>query len=467
MARVAPWSEPMELATRQSSDPLDPALGSAGSEAMKLLLSSPLVVSTRYQPSVDDVEAMLLAKIAANSAILNAASSDDVGDLRRALENGADVNNVSREWRQTALILASENAKLPAVRVLLQIRNVNIDVKDLRGHSALSIASLKGYEEIVMALVGAGASITQALVQLTSITTQVNLPAIKLLVSPNAVFESPSPFLETFRLSRMLRRLSRTQREYHGDFLAMASQTRSLAASLLDQCENLWEVRRILRKHTHVLDEALRGELKDFIARPPTQTILKERWLGKNIDASDARWLALVSAYLASPVLLPVFAVQYLLTPRRNFKYSQLGELFELCNTPYFKFIGNAVCFFGFMCLLVSVIVQPSVCTPSGAEIALAVWILSLVLEEFRELSYSGWRDYIGSPWNWLDWAMLSLFSAVILLRVIAVASTTVSCSETLFAANMLLSVAALFAVVRVLSVSQASYQLGPLLVRL
>ena len=338
-----------------------------------------------------------------------------------------------------------------------------MEVQDRRGETALTLAAKRGASAVAQLLVAAGADPCRAAATLAEVHSQAASAALRFLVDPQLLASAPSPLHTAFALAGLWDGLAGRHRERSAEFSALRRACEAGAGSLLDQCQDLWEARRMLCRSAAVLDAAAAHGIKSILARHDTQRVCIERWRGCAVDAPAARTAAMVAFYLCGWLVLPVLAGLYV-RRRRGFRYSLLGRYWELAHTPFFKFVGRAASFVAFLALVVAVTVQPSQPVPSGAEIAAAVWVCGLLLEEAAEWRALPAGAYLASPWNWIDLLMLAVFTVVIVVR--ALVWTGAAAVSGLFAANVLLAVGTVVACVRLLHVFQANMHLGPLLVR-
>lgn len=93
-----------------------------------------------------------------DSVLLDAAATDDIPALRRALAEGAHIN-ARGDNNQTAMIRAAREGRLIMVEILLGA-GASLDLQDRDGRTALSHATANGFTEIVSMLVRSGADIT-------------------------------------------------------------------------------------------------------------------------------------------------------------------------------------------------------------------------------------------------------------------------------------------------------------------
>jgi uncharacterized protein len=91
-------------------------------------------------------------------ALIAAVQARDACVVKAVLRLGfIDPDAILDEDGNTFLILATENNDQNTIQVLLQIGVANPDLKNNKGHTALSIAVLKGYADIVSTLLAEGA----------------------------------------------------------------------------------------------------------------------------------------------------------------------------------------------------------------------------------------------------------------------------------------------------------------------
>jgi ankyrin repeat protein len=85
------------------------------------------------------------------------AKTGDIGEMKRLLDQGADVN-APREHGLTALANAAIDGDIKMVEFLLT-KNANVNVRDKDGTTPLCFACTKGHVEIVKALLAKGADV--------------------------------------------------------------------------------------------------------------------------------------------------------------------------------------------------------------------------------------------------------------------------------------------------------------------
>ena len=90
--------------------------------------------------------------------LLRAARDGNSEQVARLLEAGADVNYQDHPNRQSALFLACAAGHLDVVRGLLA-RQADPNIRTIRESTPLMLAAASGYDEILTALIDAGADV--------------------------------------------------------------------------------------------------------------------------------------------------------------------------------------------------------------------------------------------------------------------------------------------------------------------
>jgi len=133
-------------------------------EALALFSSLP---QKRKLPSAVDTPAFKLRKpnsITNNEkTLLDAARSGNLQSLQYFLStDDCDINKSEPILGNTALHLAVSNNHLPFVQILLQNKEINVDIVNRNGSSPLLLAIDYGHSALVRLLISAGASVKQA-----------------------------------------------------------------------------------------------------------------------------------------------------------------------------------------------------------------------------------------------------------------------------------------------------------------
>ena len=94
--------------------------------------------------------------------LLRAAKTDDLSTMRALLAKGSDVNtksDVSSDWGKTSLMEASIRGFIDVVKALLDA-HADVNARDDYGETALMFAAGKGHAEVVGLLLKAGAAVS-------------------------------------------------------------------------------------------------------------------------------------------------------------------------------------------------------------------------------------------------------------------------------------------------------------------
>ena len=85
---------------------------------------------------------------AVNEKLLQCVKENDLNGVKKAVENGADIETKKDIYGWTALILATKNGRLEIVKYLID-QKADIEAKDNDGWTALILAANNGHLEIV------------------------------------------------------------------------------------------------------------------------------------------------------------------------------------------------------------------------------------------------------------------------------------------------------------------------------
>eukprot|EP00042_Codosiga_hollandica_P020931 m.70214 g.70214 ORF g.70214 m.70214 type:complete len:725 (-) comp50117_c1_seq1:145-2319(-) len=467
--RSTAWTDPTqeqkqaEDVLEETQPPLSQSNESLDDSEAALLAAQIDAPVARAELPFQEVEELLIQRLARNHALLGYARSGDEISLRAALDKDTDVN-FTGAFKETALSLAAEYDRLVCLHLLIE-KGAKLDIVDARQETALSLAAKRRHTEVVKALVHAGASLKTAIHVVTDVSLGIDFKALELLTSEEVIFSAPLPIRASFELTTLLKSLRLAQPERAVSYKTLESQCESMAVLLLDQCEDGWEVRRLLQKSSGLLDSAILHYQQRFIAHPATQAVLHERWYGEYVRLESTDFARLCLRYLGALMTLPFQLVRFYTLKKRYrvLQYSELGDLLRLCRTPFMKFFGAILSYLVFLALIIFSSTQRSEVKPTACECILAFWIGALVVAESLECSTIGCSRYLSSWWNVLDIIMLAGFSTVIVARCVAWASAD-SYSYLLFQADVVFAISATLTCLRLLYVFQTSSLLGPLL---
>jgi uncharacterized protein len=123
----------------------------------------------------------------------HAIKTDDTRTLTTLLFRGMDPNTVGPDGLP-GLVLAARDGSLKAASLLLSNSKTVIEARSLQDESALMMAALNGYEELVKVLIAKGADVNKTgWTPLHYAATKGHISIIKLLLAKSAYIDAESP----------------------------------------------------------------------------------------------------------------------------------------------------------------------------------------------------------------------------------------------------------------------------------
>ncbi|XP_066544155.1 transient receptor potential cation channel subfamily M member 2 isoform X2 [Amia ocellicauda] len=232
--------------------------------------------------------------------------------------------------------------------------------------------------------------------------------------------------------SRILKKLAEEEEgEKSNDMRDLADHYEKHAMGVFTECYTRDERRAeklLIRPsqawgRTSCLCLALESYNTSFVAQGGVQAFMTKMWLG-GLAEDMAMWKMLLCMFfpLLCTGLITFSSNQEQLYPR---PLSCLASLLSFFNSPVVKFYWNIISYFIFLCLFAYTLMMNFQVTPSGWEILLYVWVLSLVFEEIRQLfNPDGFhfqrkaRIYISDIWNKLDILAILFFIPGLVCRL-------------------------------------------------
>lgn len=124
----------------------------------------------------------------------HAVKMDDAQTVQSLLERGIDPNMIEAQRGDTGMILALREGSMKVFNVLLNARSVDLEAKTRNGDNALMIASYKGNEPAVRALLAKGAEVNRpGWTPLHYAAAAGNDKIVKLLLDKHAYMDAESP----------------------------------------------------------------------------------------------------------------------------------------------------------------------------------------------------------------------------------------------------------------------------------
>jgi ankyrin repeat protein len=135
-----------------------------------------------------------LAFAGAYDDFFHAVKFDDAGEVKSLLARGLDPNLVEPERGDSALILALREGSMKVFAILLDVRNINLELKSRNGDNALMIASYKGNKPAVEALLAKGAEVNRpGWTPLHYAAAIGNNDILRILMDKSAFLDAESP----------------------------------------------------------------------------------------------------------------------------------------------------------------------------------------------------------------------------------------------------------------------------------
>ncbi|CAF1407181.1 unnamed protein product [Adineta steineri] len=297
---------------------------------------------------------------------------------------------------------------------------------------------------------------------------QVRLSAYKGLSSEVYIaLTYPDPILQAFELSHELRTLAKVEHYFREDYEKLANQLSVFVTRLLDNVRGHEELEIVLNKtgkpneekyeNLARFDLAIQYQEKAFVSHSNCQQKLMEKWYENLSAIKNAHLTKRVLFYLAFIICLPFLLLAYYLFPK-----SKIGSL---CHQPnlklktyiisYLTFIGLIVAssYFSVSHLqetrllsneedyenyiryiyqnielrnaliskhnnnnnnrtdnLISCDISLRFMEPNPFQIAIFIWVVGFIWQEFKQVFTSGMRVYLTAHSNYVDCSMNILY---------------------------------------------------------
>ncbi|CAF4051612.1 unnamed protein product [Adineta steineri] len=297
---------------------------------------------------------------------------------------------------------------------------------------------------------------------------QVRLSAYKGLSSEVYIaLTYPDPILQAFELSHELRTLAKVEHYFREDYEKLANQLSIFVTRLLDNVRGHEELEIVLNKtgkpneekyeNLARFDLAIQYQEKAFVSHSNCQQKLMEKWYENLSAIKNAHLTKRVLFYLAFIICLPFLLLAYYLFPK-----SKIGSL---CHQPnlklktyiisYLTFIGLIVAssYFSVSHLqetrllsnendygnyiryiyqnielrnaliskhknnnnnrtdnLISCDISLRFMEPNPFQIAIFIWVVGFIWQEFKQVFTSGMRVYLTAHSNYVDCSMNILY---------------------------------------------------------
>eukprot|EP00794_Sanderia_malayensis_P003485 gene3485-3983_t len=153
----------------------------------------------------------------------------------------------------------------------------------------------------------------------------------------------------------------------------------------------------------------------------------------------------------------------------RNAKFSYFAKILRFYQAPFVKFFANVVSYLLFLGLYSYMILSQFNMRPHLSEYVLQVWVITLIVEEIRQLITQEPKSFIrklewyfSSAWNIADFVSLMAFLTATVLRYIAWNDNN---KNYLIAARIIHATDVVIFIIRLLQIFSVNKHLGPKLV--
>ena len=270
----------------------------------------------------------------------------------------------------------------------------------------LSEAAKRRDRESIKYLLRAGAILSAAVVKLTfslefkssHLDEEFSVKPLAVLCSEVNYLECKDPLQACFEISYYIRKIKCVREEFRIDFESIIKRTDAFTCKLMDQCEGLWEARKVLDPAYKLIVRAINNENKSFLVHPYTQIVLLEDWYGELAYTHASTKFKIFLKYFLSPILLPLYLLFFLFWEKCknvSIKNSKFGKHMHLLFTPIMCFITEVFNYIILFVILVVVCTRPKrSITPEVDEFLLWACAFSRFLIGINHLCLRGLRNY-------------------------------------------------------------------------
>ena len=183
----------------------------------------------------------------------------------------------------------------------------------------------------------------------------------------------------------------------------------------------------------------------------------------------------LLLKWWCSVILFPYYGILYLnMGKHRKLKYSYLGEYIEFMKTPLLCLIADTIAYFLCLTMLICICVTDELSLQynhlyNGFEYVLWSCILGQTYTEAIQVRKLGWKKYFTHFWNLVDLTIIVITMVAIGFRMYSIISyhndQTLDKEKVNLQAisGLLYGVLCFVQTIKILSITDASYILGPL----
>ncbi|MBN3295181.1 TRPM2 protein, partial [Amia calva] len=226
--------------------------------------------------------------------------------------------------------------------------------------------------------------------------------------------------------SRILKKLAEEEEgDESNDMRGLADHYEKQAIGVFTECYTRDELRaeKLLIRPSKAwggatcLRLALQANNTSFVAQGGVQSFMTKMWFGELAEDTTI-WKVLLCMLFFPLIYTGLITFRLNQEQLEQQPLTCLTRLLSFFSCAVVKFYWNIMSYFIFLCLFAYILMMNFQVTPSGWEILLYVWLLSLVLEEIRQLCNDpdGFRfrrkakNYINELWNKIDVLAILIF---------------------------------------------------------
>ncbi|XP_029640463.1 short transient receptor potential channel 3 [Octopus sinensis] len=277
---------------------------------------------------------------------------------------------------------------------------------------------------------------------------------------------SKDPVLTAFELAQELRDVARVEKYFKNDYLSLADQLSQYVVKLLDKVRGHDELEILLNKSGQSSEDetyellsrlkmAIQFNEKKFVAHPSCQQKLVSIWYSNFRTLERSNWITRIMIMTLVTTTYPILAIVYWFAPK--------SKLQKILRCPCIKFIGHTMMFVVFLIMIIistftelpdakksllykipkanssyqyfrNITSSPypkdfviRTYEPEIIHILISIWIVGMLWQEMKQVYAAGIHNYFDSLYNYLDFAVLTLYITSFTLRYLSIIKVRIS----------------------------------------
>ncbi|XP_071498896.1 short transient receptor potential channel 1-like [Diadema antillarum] len=262
---------------------------------------------------------------------------------------------------------------------------------------------------------------------------------------------SKDPIGDAFHLCHRLREMSGQEYEFRSEYLELADSVEEYAADLLGQARDSTELNKVMTQgHSKGKKKQREGgnggatlekvfmaisyTQKKFVAHPHCQQLLIKRFFGSMAYTRDWPFWKQMIVSLLIMISYPFISIAYIFVPAE--KINTFGD------TPFIKFllsVGSRLTFLLFLLIATSVSgslpddpMEQWTRIPIVLLFLILAWLVGMTWSAIKVLYRHGLKEFISNGQNVLEFTIIALFYASLILYLLAYLEVRNASSSTL-----------------------------------